>query len=181
MVLALAGDSTTTSIEARLPLPLAGVDFLLAAAFLTAADFLLAVDFLLVVVFLPAADLVAVFLVVADLLAAGLALFWVALLAEVAVFFAGLAFFADALAGFLVAVVLSSSDGVVFRAALDVVEDLAWAMAFLAKRSMHDVPPTRQAGTAISELQINKYRRALGRRKAGTGTQFPYIGGGGGR
>lgn len=164
MVLALAGDSTTTSIEARLPLPLAEVDFLLAAAFLTAADFLLAVDFLLVVVCLPAADLVAAFLVVADLLAAGLELFLVALLAGVAVFFAGLAFFADALAGFLVAVVLSSSDGVVFRAALDVVEDLAWAMAFLAKRSMHDVPPTRQAGTAIRELQINKYRRALGRR-----------------
>ncbi len=141
MVLALAGDSTTTSIDPRLP-PLAVVDFLLAAAFLV-GFFLVAVDFLLV-------DLVLVSLSLGFLLLPAL-------------FFAGLAFFADALVDFLVAEVLSSSDDLVFGAALEVVEDLALAMAFLAKRSMHDVPPTRQAGTAIGKLQVNEYRRALGR------------------
>lgn len=134
---------------------------MLAADFLLASDFLLAADFLVDEAFLLGADFASAFLLAA-------AVAFVPFLAALAVFFvdpalfpaAAAVVFFDALVDFLVAVVLSSSDGAVFRADFDVVEDLAWAMAFLAKRSMHDVPPTRQAGTAIHKLQINKHRRA---------------------
>jgi hypothetical protein len=154
IVFAFAGDSTTTSIEPTL-FPL-----VLAAPFLATATFFLETA-------LFPEDAFPVFEAGEDV--------FLAFVAAAAFSLPDLADFPAEVLDFARDDGFFSSELFVLEATLFGVEDLALAMVFLAKRSMHDVPPTRQAGTAFREFQIDERRRTFGCIETGASAQLTYI------